>query len=208
MILGDGAKAFDLAQEDAELRSRYGHNASNEKSLTRFGQSCLAARRLVERGVPYITINWGGWDTHTEHFTRMQQMLPELDQGLATLLADLSDRGLLDSTIIWCGGEMGHAPKIDWPPPFNGGRNHWTKVFSVLVAGGGFQGGHVVGASDAKAEEVQDRPVYPCDLIGSMYQLLGIDPDGNLPNPMGLKLTVTPAAADGVPMGGRLKEIM
>jgi uncharacterized protein (DUF1501 family) len=208
MIVGDGAKAFDLSLEDAALRSRYGHMSWSETALTRFGQSCLAARRLVERGVPYVTINFGGWDTHTEHFRRMQQLLPELDQGMATLLEDLSDRGLLDTTIIWWSGEFGRTPKIDWQPPWNGGRGHYGKCFSAVLAGGGFKGGHVVGASDARGEEVQDRPVYPCDLIGSIYELLGIDPDGALPNPLGLALTVTPSAADGIPMAGRLKEIM
>ena len=208
MILGDGAKVFDLSEEKPELRSRYGHPTWSETQFLRFGQTCLVARRLVERGVPYVTINYGGWDTHTEHFRIMQQKLPELDQGMATLLADLSDRGLLDTTIIWWSGEFGRTPKIDWQPPWNGGRSHYGKVFSAVVAGGGFKGGRVVGASDAKGEEVKDRPVYPCDLIGSIYQLLGIDPDGKLPNPMGMPLTVTPNAAEGVPMAGRLKEIM
>jgi hypothetical protein len=208
MILGDGAKVFDLSQEKDELRSRYGHRPWSEKALTSFGQACLVARRLVERGVPYITINNGGWDTHTDHFRIMQQKLPELDQGLATLLADLADRGLLDTTVVWWCGEFGRTPKVDWQPPWNGGRNHYGKVFSAVVAGGGFKGGRVVGSSDAKGEEVKDRPVYPCDLIGSIYQLLGIDPDGKLPNPMNLALTVTPSKGDGVPMAGRLKEIM
>jgi uncharacterized protein (DUF1501 family) len=208
MILGDGAKAFDLSQEKPELRSRYGHRPWSETALTSFGQACLVARRLVERGVPYITINHGGWDTHVENFRAMQQKLPELDQGLATLLADLADRGLVESTVVWWCGEFGRTPKIDWQPPWNGGRNHYGKVFSAVVAGGGFKGGHVVGASDARGEEVKERPVYPCDLLGSIYELLGIDPDGKLPNPMGLALTVTPSAADGIPMAGRLKEIM
>jgi hypothetical protein len=208
MIVGDGAKAFDLSQEDAALRSRYGHRPWSETALITFGQACLAARRLVERGVPYITINYGGWDTHIENFRTLQQKLPELDQGLATLLQDLSDRGLLDTTIVWWCGEFGRTPRVDWQAPWNGGRGHYGKVFSAVVAGGGFKGGQIVGASDAKGEEVQDRPVYPCDLIGSMYQLLGIDPDAALPNPLGLALTVTPSAADGIPMAGRLQEIM
>ena len=114
MILGDGAKAFDLSQEKPELRSRYGHPPWSETALLRFGQACLAARRLVERGVPYITINHGGWDTHTDNFRAMQQKLPELDQGLATLLEDLADRGLLDTTVVWWCGEFGRTPKIDW----------------------------------------------------------------------------------------------
>jgi len=208
MIVGDGAKAFDLSQEDPALRSRYGHMPWSETALTRFGQCCLVARRLVERGVPYVTINYGGWDTHKDNFKVMQTKLPELDQGLATLLEDLAERGLLETTIVWWCGEFGRTPKIDWQPPWNGGRGHWGRCFSALVAGGGFKGGHVVGASDARGEEVRDRPVYPCDLLGSMYELLGIDPDGPLPNPLGLSLTVTPGPNDGIPMAGRLHEIM
>ena len=127
----------------------------------------------------------------------MNRQCPQLDQGLAALLADLKDRGLLESTIVWCCGEFGRTPKIDWGPPWNGGRNHYGKVFSALVAGGGFKGGRVVGSSDAKGEEVKDRPVYPCDLLGSIYELMGIDPEGKLANPLGLPLTVTPNAADG-----------
>jgi len=208
MILGDGAKAFDLSQETDEVRKRYDVNWGTWISRTRFGQSCLAARRLVQRGVPYITINFGGWDSHTDNFKAMRQLLPDLDTGLATLLAELSEHGLLDSTIVWCCGEFGRTPKIDWGAPWNGGRNHYGKVFSALVAGGGFKGGRIVGSSDSKGEEVQDRPVYPCDLLGSIYELMGIDPEGKLPNPMDLPLAVTPTAADGIPMAGRLKEIM
>jgi len=208
MILGDGAKAFDLSQEDPKLRSLYGHPTWSETSYLRLGQACLAARRLVERGVPYVTINHGGWDTHTDNFRAMQQKLPELDQALATLLEDLAQRGLLETTVVWWCGEFGRTPKIDWQAPWNGGRNHYGNVFSAVVAGGGFKGGRVVGSSDARGEEVKDRPVYPCDLLGSIYELLGIDPDGPLPNPLGTALTVTPSAADGIPMAGRLKEIM
>ena len=200
MILGDGSKAFDLSQEKDDLRERYGR--------TTFGQSCLVARRLVQRGVPYITINYPGWDTHKDNFGVMRRKLPETDKGMATLLQDLSDLGLLQSTIVWCCGEFGRTPKIQWEPPWNGGRGHYGHVFSAVVAGGGFRGGRVVGASDAKGEHVKDRPVYPCDLLGSMYQLLGIDPDGKLPHPQGWLATATPSPADGIPSGGRLTEIM
>ena len=200
LILGDAGKVFGLSQEKDELRERYGR--------TTFGQSCLAARRLVERGVPYITINYKGWDTHKQHFPAMRRKLPELDKGLATLLQDLSDRRLLETTILWCCGEFGRTPKIQWDPPWNGGRGHYGKVFCAVVAGGGFKGGRVVGASDARGEEVNERPVYPCDLIASMYELLGIDPDAKLPHPLGQEARVTPSAKDGVTMGGRLKEIM
>jgi len=200
LILGDAGKVFDLSQEKDELKERYGRNT--------FGQSCLVARRLVERGVPYVTINYKGWDTHKTHFQIMRRKLPEMDKGMATLLQDLSERGLLESTIVWWGGEFGRTPRVLWEAPWNGGRNHFGKVFSAVVAGGGFKGGQVVGASDAKGEEVKDRPVYPVDLIASMYELLGIDPGGKLPHPMGQAARVTPTAADGVTMGGRLKEIM
>jgi hypothetical protein len=127
---------------------------------------------------------------------------------MATLLADLSDRGLLDSTIVWWSGEFGRTPKVLWEPPWNGGRGHYGHVFSAVVAGGGFRGGSVVGKSDEKGTEVVDRPVYPWDLIGSMYELLGIDPDSTLPHPQGMNVRLTQSVAEGVPSGGRLKEIM
>jgi hypothetical protein len=200
LILGDAGKVFDLSQETSELRDSYGR--------TTFGQACLVARRLVERGVPYVTINYGGWDTHKQHFQTMRRKLPEMDKGMATLLQDLSDRGLLDSTIVWWSGEFGRTPKVQWEPPWNGGRGHYGKVFSAVLAGGGFKGGRVVGASDDKGEEVKDRPVYPCDLIASMYELLGIDGNAKLPHPQGLDVRVTPTAAEGVTAAGRLKEIM
>lgn len=201
LILGAGKDVFDLSKEDAKLRDRYGRHT--------FGQDCLAARRLVEAGVPYVTINYpGGWDTHSNHFATMRRQCPQLDQGLATLLQDLSDRGLLSSTIVWCCGEFGRSPKVDWQPPWNGGRNHFGNVFSVLVAGGGFKGGTVVGSSTEKGEEVKDRPVYPIDLLGSIYDLAGIDTAGKLPHPMGFDATVLASAEDGAKTAGRLTEIM
>jgi hypothetical protein len=200
LMLGDAGKVFDLSQEKVALRDRYGR--------TKFGQSCLVARRLVERGVPYVTINYNGWDTHKQHFPTMRRKLPELDKGLATLLTDLSERGLLASTVVWCCGEFGRTPKVQWEAPWNGGRGHYGRVFSALVAGGGFRGGQVVGSSDARGEDVKDRPVYPVDLIGGMYELLGIDPAAKLPHPQGLEARVIPTESDGVTLGGRLKEIL
>jgi uncharacterized protein (DUF1501 family) len=138
----------------------------------------------------------------------MRRQTPQLDQGLAALLADLSDRGLLESTIVWCSGEFGRTPKIDYQPPWNGGRGHYGNVFTVLVAGGGFKGGAVVGASDEKAQEVKDRPVYPVDLLGSIYKLAGIDAAARLPHPMGFEAHVLPAPSEGVKSAGLLTEIM
>jgi uncharacterized protein (DUF1501 family) len=200
LILGDAGKVFDLSQEKPELRERYGQ--------THFGQACLMARRLVEKGVPYVTINYQGWDLHKGLFTTMRRKGPELDKGLATLLQDLSDRGLLDSTIIWCGGEFGRSPRVQWDAPWNGGRNHYGKVFSYLVAGGGFKGGRVVGSSTEKGEEPKERPVYPTDLIGSIYDLLGIDGNAKLPHPQGLAFTAMPPTSERRGIGGHLTEIM
>lgn len=201
LILGSGKEVFDLSKEAPEMRDRYGRHT--------FGQECLVARRLVETGVPYVVINYpGGWDTHSNHFATMRRQCPQLDQGLAALLADLKDHGLLETTLVWCSGEFGRGPKIDWQPPWNGGRNHYGNVFTVLVAGGGFRGGCVVGSSDATGSEVKDRPVYPVDLLGSIYKLAGIDPTARLPHPMGLEAHVLPTAEEGVKSAGLLTEIM
>ena len=201
LILGPGKDVFDLSKEKDDLRDRYGRFT--------FGQECIAARRLVEAGVPYVVINYpGGWDTHSNHFATMRKQCPQLDQGIATLLADLKDRGLLDTTIVWCTGEFGRGPKVDYQPPWNGGRNHYGNVFSVLVAGGGFKGGCVVGSSDERAQEVAERPVYPVDLLGSIYQLAGIDANATLPHPMGLEAHVLPLGEKGVKSAGLLTEIM
>lgn len=201
LILGEGKNVFDLSKEKPALRDRYGRHT--------FGQDCLVARRMVETGVPYVVINYpGGWDTHKDHFATMRRQCPQLDQGLAMLLQDLHDHGLLESTVVWCCGEFGRSPKVDWQPPWNGGRNHYGNVFTALVAGGGFKGGHIVGESDAKGEEVKTRPVYPVDLLGSIYQLAGMDSKARLPHPMGAEAYVLPHASEGAKSAGLLTEIM
>ncbi len=196
LILGDAGKVFDLTREPDETRERYGRNT--------FGQSCLAARRLVEEGVPYVTINYGGWDTHKRHFETMRQKLPQMDQGVATLLEDLGARGLLDSTVVWWGGEFGRTPRVQWEEPWNGGRGHFGDCFCAMLAGGGVRGGQVVGASSATGEEVAERPVHPQDVLRAIYELLGIDPDGPLPNARGVETAIMPPAEGG----GRLAEIL
>ncbi len=201
LILGRGKEVFNLENEPTELRDRYGRNT--------FGQECLAARRMVEAGVPYITISFpGGWDTHSNHFPTMKRQCPQLDQGLATLLADLSEKGLLDSTLVWCTGEFGRTPKIYWEPPWNGGRHHYGHVFTLLVAGGGFKGGQVVGSSDELGAYVKERPVYPVDLLGSIYLLAGIDSTAKLPHPLGFDAYVLDAENEGMKSAGLLEEIM
>ena len=201
LILGKGREVFNLGDEPTELRDRYGRHT--------FGQECLAARRMVEAGVPYVTVSFpGGWDTHGNHFSTMRRQCGWLDQGLATLLGDLSDKGLLDSTLVWCTGEFGRTPKVSWEPPWNGGRHHFGNVFTVLVAGGGFKGGRIVGSSDEKAEKVKERPVYPADLLGSFYLLAGIDANAKLPHPLGFDARILDTEKEGMRSTGLLEEIM
>lgn len=200
LIFGEARQVFDLDEEKTETRDGYGRNT--------FGQSCLMARRLIERGVPYVTINYKGWDTHKQHFEVMRRKLPEMDRAMAALLQDLSERGLLESTVVWWSGEFGRTPRVQWGSPWNGGRGHYGACFCAMVAGGGFPGGRVLGASDARGEEVASRPVYPADLIAGIYELLGIDPDGPLHNPRGLDVRLLPPVTPGELRGERLTEIL
>lgn len=196
LMSGDAVKIFNLASEPEKIRGEYGMNW--------FGQACLMARRLVQIGVPYITINYRGWDTHKRHFETLTRRQSEWDCGMAMLLQDLANLGLLDSTIVWWGGEFGRTPKIGWDSPWFGGRGHYGKCFSHALAGGGFQGGKVVGETDKTGENVISRPVAPQDLLGSMYQMLGINPDAPLPNEKGIDVPCMSAAS----AAGRLHEIM
>ncbi len=167
-------RAFDLSAEKPEVRDRYGHRT--------VGQSCLLARRLVERGVPFVTVNNTGWDTHQRLYTSLKEgytgakvpvgLVPSLDNGLAALVDDLNDRGLLDETLVCVMGEFGRTPKLNT----SAGRDHWPRVFSVLLAGGGIRGGQVIGSSDAVGESPKDNPVTPADLAATIYTLLGVDP--------------------------------
>lgn len=187
ILFGKAAEVFDLSRESKEMRERYGMN--------RFGQSCLAARRLVEQGVPYVTINASGWDTHKRHFETLARIAPDMDRAVATLLSDLNERNMLKDTVIWWTGEFGRTPAIDWDAPWQGGRNHHSNCFCAMVAGGGFAGGRVVGASDATTSSVVSRPVSPADLLGSIYELCGIAPDQPFPdNPINMKAPILPAS--------------
>lgn len=200
LILGDAGKVFDLNLEKSELRDEYGRNS--------FGQACLAARRLVEIGTPVITINFQGWDTHKKHFESMSTKLPELDQGLATLIRDLKERGLLDTTLVWCSGEFGRKPKIDHRPPWNGGRSHFGNAFSGLLAGGGLQGGQVVGSTDEKGMEVKERPVYPWDMTSTIYRQFGVNSTETLLHPQGHRLPLIPPEDEKHKYGGLLDELV
>lgn len=169
----EAKRAFQLNEEPNEVRQKYGPRT--------IGQSCLLARRLVERGVPFVTVNNPGWDTHADLVTRLKDgytgakvpvgLIPSLDMALGALLDDLKSRGLLDETLVIVMGEFGRTPKLNT----SAGRDHWPRVFSVLLAGAGIPGGQVIGSSDRSAESPADRPVTPSDLAATIYQLLGID---------------------------------
>ena len=167
MITSPAAKeAFALDQEPERVRRAYGH--------TTFGQSALLARRLVERGVRFVTVTKGGWDHHANIFTQLDEgMLPELDQTLSALLVDLKERGMLQKTLVICMGEFGRTPTVNYAV----GRDHWPDVASVVVAGGGIRGGQILGSSDAKAAYPADRPVTPGDLAATVYRCFGINPE-------------------------------
>jgi hypothetical protein len=167
------SEALDLRREPNETRDLYGQSL--------FGQSCLAARRLVEAGSKVVSVFWdeyglagSGWDTHWDHFNRMsKELAPGFDVGWYGLITDLDRRGMLDETLVVCTSEHGRTPQINSAQ--GGGRDHWSRVYSSLLAGGGTHRGKVIGASDKIAGDVADRPISPKDLLATMYHLLGID---------------------------------
>ncbi|HTU19027.1 MAG TPA: DUF1501 domain-containing protein [Gemmataceae bacterium] len=172
-------KAFDIHAEGDKLRDAYGRNT--------LGQSCLMARRLVEAGVRCVTIDHSNWDTHNANFTTLKrQLLPWLDAGLSTLLRDLSERGLLETTLVIVTGEFGRTPRINK----DAGRDHWGPAFTVALAGGGIKGGRVVGKSDARAERPASDPHGPEDLSATLCQLMGIDPKEEFHTPDGRPVAI------------------
>jgi uncharacterized protein (DUF1501 family) len=179
MTSPEAKKAFDIHAEGEKLRDAYGRNT--------LGQSCLMARRLVEAGVRCVTIDHSNWDTHNDNFaTLKRQLLPWLDAGLSTLLSDLSERGLLETTLLVITGEFGRTPRINK----DAGRDHWGPAFTVALAGGGIQGGRVIGKTDARAERPAADPHGPEDLSATICQLLGIDPKDEFLTPEGRPVAI------------------
>jgi hypothetical protein len=189
--------AFDLSREDPRQLDRYGR--------TLFGHSTFIARRLVEAGVRFVNVTWDlfwdrikvdydAWDTHTRNFPILKEnKLPGLDQTFAALMQDLSERGLLDETLVVVMSEMGRTPRVNG----NGGRDHWTFCYSALFAGAGVRGGSVYGASDSQAAYVKDLPVSTADVCATIYHCLGIDPDLTVPDRAGRPV---PVALGGQPI--------
>jgi hypothetical protein len=191
---GKMREALDIGREPRALRERYGP--------TLFGQSCLAARRLVEAGSKFVTVFWDGfgqfsgcaWDTHANHYPRLKEyLLPGYNLAYPALIRDLESRGLLDGTLVIWMSEHGRTPRID-PKPKGAGRHHWSKAYSVVLAGGGTPRGKVVGSSDKHAAEVKDIPISPKDVLATAFHLLGIDPESMVSDTLGRPM---PIAGDG-----------
>jgi hypothetical protein len=180
--------AFDLSKEPPRVRELYGP--------TPFAANCLLARRLVEAGIPMITVYSVGnrdWDTHDKNFSSLKDtLLPPMDQGLSALLEDLASRGLLDETLVVWMGDMGRTPRING----NAGRDHWSFCYSILLAGGGIHGGQVYGSSDRTAAYPSTNPVSPADLAATIYHCLGIDPYTQITDQQGRPLVL----GDGKPL--------
>lgn len=192
LLTSDAAQqAFRVEQEPDKVRDAYGR--------TTLGQSCLLARRLIEAGVSFVTVNDRGmgqlgWDTHVDNFPTIRNTLaPPIDQGVSALIADLADRGLLDSTLVVLMGEFGRTPRIN----AQAGRDHHGRANSVLLAGGGMPAGIVIGQTDDKAETPIDRPITPADLAATLYKSLGIHPGQQFQTPDGQPIRLVD---DGEPL--------
>ncbi|HEX5272291.1 MAG TPA: DUF1501 domain-containing protein, partial [Gemmataceae bacterium] len=189
----EAAKAFDLHEEPTTVRDAYGRNL--------FGQGCLLARRLVERGVPFVEVSLGGtnevpvgWDTHQDNFNQVQKLCGVLDPAWAALMSDLKQRGLLDSTLIVWMGEFGRTPKIS-PDK---GRDHFPNAWSTVLAGGGIKGGQVIGKTSPDGMTVAERPVPATDFLSTVCRALGLDPDKQNPSNVGRPIRIVEKTAQPI----------
>lgn len=182
-------RALDIGEEPMEFRDRYG--------MTLFGQSALTARRLLEGGCRLVSVFWDeykvintAWDTHFNHFTRLgDELLPGFDAAVSTLILDLEERGLLDETLVLCLTEHGRTSKIEKKP--GGGRDHWSRAYSVMLAGAGIRPGTVIGASDPTGAFVAQRPVSPEDILETIYHIMGVGPEVTIPDRLGRPVRLT-----------------
>lgn len=174
----DARSAFAIERESSTLRDRYGRNT--------FGQSCLLARRLVEGGVRFVTVNFGGWDHHSKIWEGLGRKLPEFDQGFAALIDDLDTRGLLSETLVVAMGEFGRTPMVNKDT----GRDHWGPAASLLFAGAGVRGGLVLGQTDRNGAFVTRRPVAPADVAHTLYDAVGVDPRRWITHPEGRPIEI------------------
>jgi uncharacterized protein (DUF1501 family) len=199
LMRAETLKAFDLSLESAATRSRYtpreplpGDNAANGQRD--FGMGCLLARRLIEVGVPFVEVVLTGWDTHANNFAGTQRSCEVLDPAWSALIEDLTDRGLLDSTLVIWMGEFGRTPRIN---P-SGGRDHYGRAWSTVLMGGGIKGGQVIGRTDANGAVVEDRPVSAADFMATICTILGIDYTKLNEGPGGRTVRLTAAGAQPI----------
>jgi hypothetical protein len=179
LLRSDKAAAFDLAAEPAAARGAYGDSA--------FGRGCLLARRLVEAGVPFVEVYLSSWDGHFKREAdAARELMPHLDAGMAALLTDLKERGLLDTTLVIWMGEFGRTPRVN----NDGGRDHYSRAWTTLLAGGGIKGGQVVGATDRDGAAVTERPISVRDFMATVCRALGIDYEKKVDTPIGRPVTV------------------
>ncbi|MCA9005184.1 MAG: DUF1501 domain-containing protein, partial [Planctomycetaceae bacterium] len=178
LVLSPQTKVFDLSQEPAELRREYGEN--------NFGKGCLLARRLVEAGSTFIEVRSNGWDNHADISETLSPRAQEVDAGMAALISDLKQRGMLDKTLVVWMGEFGRTPKIN----ARAGRDHYPRVFSAALAGGGVKGGQVIGSSTKDGSAVQDRPVEVTDLFCSICKSLQVEPRKENMSPLGRPMKI------------------
>jgi len=173
MMSSEQLKAFDVSQEPAQLRKDYGENA--------FGRACLAARRLIEVGVRCVEVTLDGWDAHVNNHEIHRNRAKDLDPAFATLIRDLKERGLLDRTLVLCGGEFGRTPKIN----VAGGRDHWPNGFSIALAGGGIRKGLVLGETDPEGIKPPTQPTQVADVHATILKAVGLDPIKENISPVG-----------------------
>ena len=178
LVLSPTVQAFDIAEEPAALRERYGDN--------NFGRGCLLARRLVEAGTTFVEVRSGGWDTHQDNFERVTTLSGQVDPAMATLISDLKERGLLEKTLVVWMGEFGRTPRIN----ARTGRDHYPRVFTLAMAGSGVKGGQVIGASSDNGTTIKDRPVTVPDLFCSICRALQVDPRVERMSPLGRPLKI------------------
>ncbi len=189
LMRDEGSRAFDISLEDDATRRRYGS--------TRFGDSCLLARRLVEAGVAFVEVSLGGWDTHNTNFERVQRLSAQIDPAMSALVTDLRDRSLLDDTLVIWMGEFGRTPRINnrGPQP---GRDHYPRAWSSVMFGGGIQTGQVVGTTDAEGATVTERPVNTLDFMATVCRTLGIDYTRFNQSPIGRPIRIVDRGANHI----------
>jgi hypothetical protein len=178
LVLSPDVKAFEIAGESQETRDRYGDS--------QFGRGCLLARRLVEAGVTFVEVRVGNWDTHRDNFSEVARLAGDVDPAFAFLVADLKQRGMLDTTLVVWMGEFGRTPRVN---P-NNGRDHYPRAFSAALAGGGIRGGQVIGGTSGDGTSIQHDPVAAADLFCTICKSLKVDPQTENVSPIGRPLKI------------------